>query len=117
MLAGIYNITCDQGATFTRVITIFEPDGETPYDLTGYTARMQVRRQVDENDVLIELTTENGRIALGGVAGTVTLSISAEDTAGLVDDGVYDLEIISGANVHRVLKGLFRLDYEVTRDA
>lgn len=115
MLAGIYNFTCDQGATFNRVITLFEPDGETPYDLTGYTARMQVRRETEEGDVLISLTTANGRIALGGAAGTITLNISATDTAALTDDGVYDLEIVSGANVHRVLKGLFRLDYEVTR--
>ena len=115
MLAGIYNFTCEQGSTFNRVITVFEPDGETPYDLTGYTARMQVRRETEEGTVLVELTTANGRIALGGAAGTITLSLTAATTAGITDDGVYDLEIVSGANVHKVLKGLFRLDYEVTR--
>lgn len=115
MLAGIYNFTCEQGANFTRIITLYEPDGETPYNLTGYQARMQVRREVDESTILVELTTANGRITLGGAAGTITLNLTASVTAAINDDGVYDLEIVSGANVHRVLKGLFRLDYEVTR--
>lgn len=115
MLAGIYNFTCEQGSTFTRVITLYEPDGTTPYDLTGYTARMQVRRETEESSVLVELTTANGRIVLGGEEGTITLSLGASTTASLDDDGVYDLEIVSGANVHKVLKGVFRLDYEVTR--
>jgi hypothetical protein len=42
-------------------------------NLTGYTARMQVRSTLESAEALIELTTANGRIALGGSAGTITL--------------------------------------------
>lgn len=116
MIAGVYNITCDQGATFERVFTLLQGDGETPYNLTGYTARMQIRRNIDEETSLVDLTTANGRIALGGAAGTITVTMNPATTAALTDDGVYDLEIVSGGGaVYRVLKGAFRLEREVTR--
>ena len=72
---GIYNITCSQGATFSRVLT-WADSAKKPYNITGYTARMHVRSSVDATSTLTTLTTENGRIALGGTAGTVTLTIS-----------------------------------------
>ena len=115
MLAGTYKITCDQGATFERVITVRDSAGDL-MNLTGYTARMQVRPEIESSTTLVELTTENGRITLGGVLGTITLSMTAATTAAITDEGVYDLEIISSSGaVHRVLKGRFVLDLEVTR--
>lgn len=115
MAAGIYNFTCEQGATFTRVINATDDAGD-PIDLTGYTARMQVRRDIDATATLIELTTENGRITLGGEAGTITLNIDADDTSDIPRPGVYDLELESASGiVIRLLKGAFYLDSEVTR--
>lgn len=124
MLAGIYNITCQQGSTFSRTITFKYPDPLSPptdptyllWDFTGYTARMQVRRTVDSSTVLISLTTENGRITLGGATGIIELNITAADTAALTSSGVYDLEIISGTGtVDRIMQGNFDLSQEVTR--
>lgn len=124
MLAGTYNITCQQGATFSRFITMKYPDPNSPpsdptyllYDLTGYEARMQVRRTVDSTSVLVSLSTDDGSIVLGGEDGTIEITIAAEDTALLTSSGVYDLEIISDAGVvSRVLQGEWRLSPEVTR--
>jgi hypothetical protein len=121
MIAGTYNILCQQGSTFTRVIAIEQPTAEDPevyepYNLSGHTARMQVRRTIESTTPLITLTTENNRIGIDGVVGIITLSISAEDTAELSSSGVYDLEIIDGdGNVSRVIQGSFTLDLEVTR--
>lgn len=124
MLAGIYNITCQQGSTFTRSITLKYPDPESPsadptyllWDFTGYTARMQVRRTIDSSTILISLTTENGRITLGSASGIIELFITAADTATITSSGVYDLEIISSAGiVDRILQGDFVLSQEVTR--
>jgi hypothetical protein len=124
MLAGTYNITCQQGATFSRFITMRYPDPASPpsdptyllYDLSGYEARMHVRRTVDSSTTLIELSTDDGSIVLGGEDGTIELTISAEDTALLTSSGVYDLEIISDTGVvSRVLQGAWRLSQEVTR--
>lgn len=121
MIAGNYNITCQQGSTFSRVIaleqpTLADPEIYEPYILVEHTARMQVRRTIDSTNVMIELTTENGRISISGVDGIITLLISAEDTAALSSSGVYDLEIIDPfGNVSRVIQGTFMLSPEVTR--
>lgn len=124
MLAGIYNITCQAGSTFGRTLTFKYPDPSSspsdptylPWNLTGYTARMQVRRTIDSSTVLISLTTENGRISLGGASGIIELNITAEDTATITSSGVYDLEIIaSNGIVSRILQGDFTLSPEVTR--
>ena len=43
MSAGAYDITCEQGATFSRTLTVKDSSGAVR-DLSTYTARMQVRR-------------------------------------------------------------------------
>jgi len=125
MIAGNYNIVCEQGATFIRVIHLKQPDpadptGTTyvPYDLENHTARMQVRRTYESSTFQVELTTENGGISIepGGEKGIIHLLMDDDTTAGLASDGVYDLEIISpDGSVNRVIQGTFKLNLEVTR--
>jgi hypothetical protein len=78
---------------------------------------MQVRATLESASTLVELTTENSRIALGGTAGTITLTIAAADTAALTSGrGVYDLELVSGAGiVTRLLQGVATISRNVTR--
>ena len=42
MSAGAYDITCEQGVTFNRTLTVKDSNGDAR-DLSTYTARMQVR--------------------------------------------------------------------------
>lgn len=114
MLAGLLDITIEQGATFNLIMTYQDENGD-PINLTGMTARMQLRRQASSAETLINLTTENGRITLGGVAGTIALSVSATDTAALTGSGVYDFELVNGPVVNRLLEGSFKVCNEVTR--
>lgn len=115
-VAAKYDITCDQGSTFSRVLTWKDSNGD-PINLTGYTARMQLRVESTSTAAALSLTTENGRIALGGSAGTITLTIAAADTASLASGPyVYDLEVVSGAGVvTRLVMGGFLNRPEVTR--
>ena len=54
-------LTIYQGATFRKRLTWKGPlPAQTPIDLTGCTARMQVRPEVESSTVLLELTTANG---------------------------------------------------------
>lgn len=121
MIAGTYNIICEQGSTFTRVLDLQRPDPDDStqyivYPLTGHTARMQVRRTIESSTALITLTTENGGITIDGDDGRITISMTDEQTSQLTSSGVYDLEIISGAGVvSRVIQGTFTLSLEVTR--
>jgi len=115
MPAGNYDITCDQGATFSRVITWKNSNG-TPIDLTNYTARLQVRANYPSSTVLLNLTTENGGITLGGALGTITLAATATTTAAIAaDEYVYDLELITASTVTRLVEGSFIVTPEVTR--
>ena len=103
------------GASFSRVIR-WQADGAN-VNLTGYTARAQIRPSASSATTTLSLTTENTRIALGGVAGTITLSISATDSAALTAGRyVYDLELVSaGGIVTRLLQGVVTVSANVTR--
>lgn len=114
MIYGIYHTICEQGATYQRRIE-WALNG-VPADLTGYTARMQVRTDYSSTAIVVELTTENGRIILGGTAGTISLMIPATITAALTP-GVYvhDLKLINGSMIYRLLQGTFSVSQEVTK--
>jgi hypothetical protein len=114
MTAANYNIVADQGATFTFAFTI-DNDG-TPWNLTGYKARMQVRPFVESTTKIFDLNETDG-IALGGVLGTVTVTRSAAQMAAArAGRHVYDLELESGdGTVTKVLSGRFVIGAEVTR--
>lgn len=114
--AGELNLVIEQGATFDPVFTWKDQNG-LPINLTGFTARMQIRETVDSVAVLHELTTENGGLTLGGSAGTITVQISATDTAAFdFEQAVYDLEVeAANGGVTRLLRGFATLSKEVTR--
>lgn len=115
MIAGIYNILCEQGATFERTFTVTNPDG-TVYDLTGFSGRMHIRKDASATTFYYSLTTANGRMTITPLFGEININIPATDTATLTRDGFYDLEIFNSAGVvYRVVKGAFKLDKEITR--
>lgn len=112
ILAGTYDIICPQGATFSTTFTYSV--GGTAVNLTGYSAAMQVRPSYTA-DPIISLTNSSG-ITLGGSAGTITVLISATNTASYkAGQYIYDLELNSGGQVTRLLQGKFTITPEVTR--
>ena len=116
-LPGSYDIKARQGATWTRVFS-WSVDG-TPVNLTGRTARMEVRTKPDATSVVLNVTPY---ITLGGAAGTVTISIPANVLAAIPPRTgsrfyVYDLEIVSGQEVTAFLAGRFTVAAEVTKVA
>ena len=114
MSLNVYNFIVKQGETFSKQIT-WNDEAGSPINLTGYTARMFLKRAVTDTTSLFDLTTINSRITLGGVAGTILLSISATDTATLTGEYVYDLELVDGSAIKRLLQGRIKIDDEVTR--
>jgi hypothetical protein len=110
---GDLNLRMFQGATFRYALTWLEDD--VPKNLTGYTARMQVRHTVDSLTTVVDIDTDNG-ITLGGEFGTIELEVPAEDTTD-VPPGlyVYDLELVDGDVVTRLVEGSFYVSPEVTR--
>lgn len=115
MAAATYNFLCEQGATLQRTFQ-YQNELAVAINLTGATARMQVRAEVGSVGVIIELTTENNRLTINGVLGEIDLEVSAVDTAALpVGNYYYDLELIEGSFVTRLIEGRFFVKAEVTR--
>ena len=116
MSAGYHHFVIEQGATFGQVLTLRD-SSEVLINLTGYgSAEMDLRENPESSVVVATFTTSNGRVALGGTAGTVTLSMSASDTAGLpAGDGHYDLEIVKGSSIYRILEGTYSVRRNLSR--
>ena len=85
---------------------------ETPASLADLTVRMQIRASTASDTVLITPT-----IALDDALKTITITISAEDTAAIDwRRGVYDLEVEDAdGNVVQLLEGRVEVKPEVTR--
>lgn len=115
MSAGIYNDTLDQGATYNLVV-VYKDDSGTPVNLTGFSAYMQLRESYDSTVADLTLSTANGGIVIDGINGEITITATATQTVALVSDFyVYDLELVNGSNVTRLLQGQITVNSEVTR--
>lgn len=129
MAAGIYDIIIEQGADWRLVITWKDAEG-APVNLTGYTARMQVRESFASKVKVFDLTTENNLIALAAADGTITMHLPAAVSAAVVVnpakaawvDGkqalqlVFDLEMIAADGaVTRLIQGAALFVPEVTK--
>jgi hypothetical protein len=115
-LGNSYDLEIKQGATLSLTATWKDSTGAA-INLTGYTARMQVRSAYDATSTILSLTSSSG-ITLGGVAGTIEITASATVTAVLTAPwaGVWDLELVSGGGVvTRLLEGAATVSPEVTR--
>ena len=121
--AAALNIQCDQGASFSLSATCYDDTGLL--DLTNYSALMQIRNSPTYNGgvtptVVYSLSTTDGQITLGGTAGTITLNITATNTASLPDgEYSYDLFIYQsgsygGSYQTKMFGGLFTVNPRVT---
>ena len=110
------DITVYQGQTFVQPL-VWKDNAQTPINLTGFTARLQIRRNVRSPDVLHSMTTENGGITLGDLFGTIELTIPAATSSLFAfRSAVYDLELIApGGAVTRLMEGEVTVSPEVTR--
>tara|TARA_Y100000592_G_scaffold3268_1_gene4717 strand:+ start:2983 stop:3351 length:369 start_codon:yes stop_codon:yes gene_type:complete len=111
-VAAIANLTMDQGATFSTVITVYQDDNIL--DLAGHTAAAQIRKSYSSSTstaftTAIDSTTSTGKI---------TLSLTPTQTAALEEGRyVYDLEITKTADstVTRPIQGTVTVRPNVTR--
>lgn len=118
MTAFKYNLNIDQGATFSDKVVWKTGELKTPVDLTGCTAKMQIRDKVESPTLLLELNTSNNSIILGGVAGTIEFNISAQITEQIKwKTGVYDMKItFPDGKVIKKLYGSVTVTSSITRN-
>lgn len=122
MSAGTYNDTIEQGAVWTRALTYTDDAGDA-VDLTGYDARMQIRRRKESADVIQQLDIGSGITIATPASGIIELQLTATETAALTfSTAHYDLELYPGGDADaadpdtiRLLEGTLTLSAEVTR--
>lgn len=117
-MAAQVNFTIEQGATWKHSL-LLKSGGETgtPVNLTGYTAKMQVRAGLGSAAVLLELSTANARIIITPLTGKVDFEVSAAATAALnFITAVCDLILTSsGGEVTRLFQGTVTLSLAATK--
>jgi hypothetical protein len=126
MAAGKYSFVIEQGATTNFQINWNDGSGSA-VDLSGYQARMQIRPQVEGSDIFISLSSslqpDGTGIHLSGSNGTtpvqsgsIGIYISAHSSSLLnFGEAFYDLELVNGNAVTRLLEGKVKLSKNVTR--
>lgn len=107
MPAARYDAVIEQGATFRRVVEYHQPDGSA-YDLTGWTAHLEVRRARYPRELVTSITSGQGdAIILDNDSGEVTVTLAAQFTT-VMPPGryVYTLDLRSPTTeVVRILRG------------
>ena len=125
-LAGKYNFVIQQGTTVDFEIQWNDINGD-PIDLTPYSARMQIRSDYGSSGKLICSLTSTldsdgtGLNLLGAnstkplTSGSIGVIISATSSSNFdFGEAIYDLEVVSGSYVTRLLEGRVKLRKEVT---
>jgi hypothetical protein len=126
MAAGRYSFVIEQGATTNLQINWNDASG-SGIDLSGYHARMQIRPQVESTDVYLSLSSSLSNDGTGlnlsgsnGItpvqSGSIAIYISAHSSSFLdFNEAYYDLEVVNGIEVTRLLEGKVKLSKNVTR--
>lgn len=123
MTAVHVDLTIEQGSDWPGLaFPIFDAEG-VPYDLTGCTARGQIRRVRDSTPALFSWDTSpaagEGLITLANSLLTIRV-LGAESSAWDWNTGRYDIFLTNpaapvGQRTFRIADGAVYLDLEVTR--
>jgi hypothetical protein len=112
MAAAYQELFLEQGTTFTTNITLDDIDG-VPFDLTGVTAKSQIRKSYYSANTTAEFTVTINT----PTDGTILLLLDAPTTSNIAAGRyVYDVAIKDTANtVTRVLEGIVNVIPQVTK--
>jgi len=114
-MAGQKNFEVDQNATFSFVLEYKDNDGNA-IDLTGASAKMQVRDTAGGTKLAVTLTSPSGGITIDPTNGKLTVKLTPTQTTKLFyPKSSYDIMLIdSNANKTKLLEGFMTLSRSVT---
>jgi hypothetical protein len=110
-----YHFEVVEGCDFSQTFLYTDPVTTLPIDLTNYTADMKLKQGMNGTydgfnnpSIVMELSTSIGGITLGGTAGTVTITIAANQTQNLTwNRAVYNLTLIGSTGTRTPFLGGF----------
>lgn len=117
MTAALWRLCIEQRASFTLALRLTDDAGQ-PVNLTGYTARMQIRDHVGAADPpLASLSTDpGGGITISDDGQTLTVTFTGAQTAAFTwEHAVYDLLLTApDGTADRLLRGEAEVSQAVT---
>ncbi len=127
MSAGNYNINAEQGSTFFFFFSYKDKDDFSIY-VSSKTARIPARRSECSTSKVLDISGTNVTgpsdfVGTGGftmnasdVTGDINIAVDAT-TMALIPSGkfFYDIELVDGATITKLIKGRFINDGEITR--
>lgn len=123
MAAANLDLLVEQGATFTRTLTLKDSAG-APIDITGWTFAGQIRKKYDSSSPLVSFTcaivgaATNGQfsITLSHTQTSALPVLPAQDNSRSPTLYSYDIECVkSDSTKARLLQGLVKVSPEVTK--
>jgi len=127
MSAGTYNFTIEQGTTVDFELQYTDVN-DSPINLSGYTGRMQIKSGFANDKPTTYASLSSSRYPDGTglnfsgssgttpvASGSIGIYISAVSSSAFTfAKAKYDLELVSGSTVTRILEGTITLSKEVT---
>lgn len=111
-MSNFYELTIDQGSTFSMRVELKDYFTNESLNLTNYAARSQIRKNYDSTE------SKNFVVTIVDAAnGNISMTMAAANTANLKPGRyVYDLEIEDDENtVTRILQGVAIVSPQVTK--
>ncbi len=108
-MATQYNLSIDAGATFTQEFEYLDSAGD-PIDLTGFTAKFQIRSTPEDNLVIEKIPSITLETAIIGV------TLSATETSALDRDAyLWGITLTLGSTVIRLIEGYAYVAREIVK--
>jgi hypothetical protein len=109
-LPTMVNLVLYEGDDFTFLVSVTDSAGQ-PADLTGVTARAQIRETIADDVILGELTA-----TVEEVEGNIWLHLDDAVSAVLPPKSVWDVEMDRGGEIVTLAAGTITVTPDVTRD-
>jgi hypothetical protein len=111
------DFTIKQGSDWSRTL-ILKDDTGTVINLTGYEAKMEIRKEKSKTSLLYDGLYSTGaspRIVITPLEGKLVFTVpSTVSDYYRFTTGYYDFEIYIGSVVNRILQGTITIDRNVT---
>lgn len=114
-MAGQKNFEVDQNATFSFILE-YKDDNGNAIDLSGASAKMQIRDTKGGNKLAVTLTSPSGGITIDGPNGKLNVKLTPTQTNKLFfPKSSYDIMVVdSNSNKIKLLEGFMTLNRSVT---
>jgi hypothetical protein len=114
-MAGQKNFEVDQNATFSFIVE-YKDENDNAIDLSGASAKMQVRDTKGGSKLAVTLTSPSGGITLDGPNGKLTVKMTPTQTSKIFyPKSSYDVMVVdSNGNKIKLLEGFMTLNRSVT---